>query len=77
MDIQEQILLFAKSNDKFRTSDILSTLSTKVFRQYVSIILSSMVKTGLLVRAGTGEFIYYAMPEKASVLFTSIKKKLI
>ncbi len=76
MDIQEQILQFARSNDKFRTSDILPALSSQVSRQYVSSVLSLMVKAGRLVRAGSGEFIYYALPEKESVLFTSIKKKL-
>ncbi|MBI5122770.1 DUF4325 domain-containing protein [Candidatus Roizmanbacteria bacterium] len=76
MDIQEQILKFAKSNDKFRTSDILPALLPKVSRQYVSGVLSLMVKTGKLVRAGSGEFIYYALPEKAAVLLTSIIKKI-
>ncbi len=76
MDIQQQILKFAKSTDKFRTSDIMKRLSLKVSRQYVSSVLSGMVHTGRLVRAGSGEFIYYALPEKASVLFTTITKKL-
>lgn len=76
MDIQEQIVAFAASHDKFRTSDLMRELSLKVSRQYVSSVLSLMVSTGRLVRAGTGEFIYYALPEKASVLFTQITKKL-
>lgn len=76
MDIQEQILEFTKTNDKFRTSDVMRKLSLKVSRQYVSSVLSLMVSTGRLIRAGSGEFIFYALPEKASVLFTGITKKL-
>ena len=76
MDIQEKIIVFAASHDKFRTSDIMRDLSLNVSRQYVSSVLSKMVTTGSLIRAGTGEFIYYALPEKASVLFTEITKKL-
>ncbi|HXS15220.1 MAG TPA: DUF4325 domain-containing protein [Candidatus Saccharimonadales bacterium] len=76
MDIQEQIIQFARSNDKFRTSDIMRKLSLKVSRQYISSVLSLMVSTGRLIRAGSGEFIYYSLPEKAAALFTSITRKL-
>lgn len=76
MDIQEKIVQFAKTKDKFRTSDIIRELSLKVSRQYISSVLSLMVSTGRLVRAGSGEFIYYTLPEKESVLFTEIVKKL-
>ncbi len=76
MDIQQQILAFAAKHDKFRTSDIVRGLAHTKSRQYVSGVLSTMVKSGNLVRAGTGEFIYYALAEKASTLFTSIKRQL-
>lgn len=76
MDIKKIILQFAEEHDKFRTSDIVRGLSNAKSRQYISGVLSSMVQAGELVRAGRGEFIFYALPEKASVLFITIRKKI-
>lgn len=77
MDIKNSILQFAENHDKFRTSDIVRDLAGTKSRQYISSVLSSLVQSGELVRAGTGEFVYYALAGKASVLFTTIRKKLI
>ncbi len=76
MDLQEKIIVFARKNDKFRTSDLMRGLSLKLSRQYISSTLSTMVHKNRLVRAGSGEFVYYALPEKVSVLTTGIKKRL-
>lgn len=76
MDIKNEIIQFASTHEKFRTSDVLKALSVSKSRQFISSVLSGMVKEERLIRAGTGEFVYYALPEKASLLFTSIKKKL-
>lgn len=77
MDIKNSILQFAENHDKFRTSDIVRDLAGTKSRQYISSVLRSLVQSGELVRAGTGEFVYYALAGKASVLFTTIRKKLI
>lgn len=76
MDINKVILEFAEKHDKFRTSDIVRALPVTKSRQFVSGVLSSMVKSGRLVRAGTGEFVFYALPTKASLLFNTIQKRI-
>lgn len=76
MDINKVILAFAEKHDKFRTSDIVRALPVAKSRQFVSGVLSSMVKSGELVRAGTGEFVFYALPTKSSILFNTIQKRI-
>lgn len=76
MDLKNTILRFAEKHDKFRTSDIVRAISHTKSRQYISSVLSAMVQSGQLIRSGTGEFVYYALPTKASILFTTIRKKI-
>ncbi|MCL5411797.1 MAG: DUF4325 domain-containing protein [Patescibacteria group bacterium] len=77
MDIKQEILRIAVKSKKFRTSDVLSFLPKKLSRQYISGVLSSMVKSGQLIRSGVGEYVYYALPKNEFYLTDRIHKRLI
>ncbi|MBI4097913.1 MAG: DUF4325 domain-containing protein [Candidatus Levybacteria bacterium] len=77
MDTRSQILKFAEQNKIFRTSDVVKGLKNKVSRQQVSHLLNDLFKRKLLVRQGSGAFIFYALPVNANLLKEFIRKKLL
>ena len=76
MRIEDEILNYARTVGKFRTSDVQKALPTQYSRPYISNKLKSLYFKGLLLRAGTGAHVYYALPEKAEVLYRKIHRKL-
>ncbi|MEI6498752.1 MAG: hypothetical protein WCO23_02210 [bacterium] len=67
--IKDQIIQYAKSVTKFRTSDAVAAIDTRYSRAYVSRALNDLYKSGSLLRAGAGAQIYYALPGNAGVLY--------
>lgn len=77
MDTRSQILGFANKNKIFRTSDVVKGLKSKVSRQQVSHLLNDLFKKGMLVRQGSGAFVFYALPVNANSLKELIHKRLM
>lgn len=67
--IKDQIIQYAKSVTRFRTSDALKALDTKYSRTYVSRALNDLYERGGLLRAGSGAHIYYTLPGSAGALY--------
>lgn len=76
MDTKSEILHFANKQKIFRTSDVVKGLKNKVSRQQVSSILNDLFRKGLLVRQGSGSFVFYALPTNSHALKKLIHKKL-
>lgn len=76
MDTRNEILDFASKHKIFRTSDVVKGLKTKVSRQQVSYILNDLFKKNMLVRQGSGAFIFYALPSNVFALKKLINKRL-
>lgn len=76
MDITSVILKIASEKKTFRTSDILAALDNKYTKQYISSLISDLVKKGLLVKSGSTAKATYALPDNAYELGTVIKKHL-
>lgn len=76
MDTRNEILNFAKKHKIFRTSDVVKGLKNKVSRQQVSFILNDLFKKELLVRQGSGAYIFYALPSNAFALKKLINRRL-
>jgi len=66
--IKDQIIQYAKSAIKFKTSDAVKALGM-YSRVYVSRALNDLYKKGELIRAGAGAHIYYALPGNAGTLY--------
>lgn len=77
MDTRSEILSFAGKHKMFRTSDVVKGLNDRVSRQQVSAIVNDLFKKGLLVRQGTGAFVFYALPVNARALKKLIRKRLL
>lgn len=77
MDTRSEILNFASKHKMFRTSDVVKGLNDRVSRQQVSSILNDLFKKELLVRQGTGAFVFYALPTNARALKKLIRKRLL
>lgn len=77
MDTRSEILSFATKSKIFRTSDVVKGLNNKVSRQQVSSVLNDLFKKGLLVRQGSGAFVFYALPSNARALKRLTHKRLL
>ena len=76
MKVVDAIGKVAKNKKRFRTSDVTRELGGSVSRQYVSSELSKLYKMKKLFRAGSGQYVYYALPEYAYTLKNEVRKKL-
>jgi hypothetical protein len=75
MKIEEKILEYANRVDKFRTSDLAHVLGG-LSRPYISSKLKIMFRRGQLIRAGSGAYVYYSLPEKADQLYEKIRRRI-
>lgn len=76
LPVEEKILKFAQAHAKFRTSEVVSGLSDKYSRTYISKKMNFLYKKGLLMRAGSGPHVYYALPNKAKVLLNKAHRRV-
>ncbi len=76
MKVVDAVSKVAKDKKRFRTSDVIRALGGYISRQYVSSELSKLYKSKKLVRAGSGQYVYYALPEYAYTLKNEVRKKL-
>lgn len=72
MDVRKTILDISKEKKTFKTADIVKRLEGKISRQYVSAILSQMVRQGLLLKGGSTASAFYALPENSESIIESI-----
>jgi len=77
MNVKETILKLATDQDKFKSADVVQKLGESVSRQYVSRIISNLVREGALVKSGTTRRVFYALPKKAGSLATKVTKRLV
>ena len=68
MDIRNEILAFAQKHRKFSVSDFLRSIDNKISRQYVSKIISELVREKKLARAGQTNQTIYSLPKNISAL---------
>jgi len=74
--VEKRILKFAQAHSKFKTSEVVSGLDDKYSRTYISKKINLLYRKGLLVRAGSGPRVYYALPNKASALFNRSHRRI-
>ncbi len=77
MNIKKTILRTANNNIKFQTSDVVMALNNQVSRQYVSFLISNLVRDGVLIKGGSTANAYYALPKNADMLGDIIKKRFV
>lgn len=77
MGVKETILQLANSMDKFKSADVLNKLGGSVSRQYISRVISGLVREGVLVKSGTTRQVFYALPEKVDFLANKVIKRFI
>ena len=76
MDIKEIITNVGKNKKVFRASDV-KAKAVDFSRQYISSVISGMVKSGELHREGSGRWSTYALPEYKDYLGHRIHKRLV
>lgn len=75
MEIVEQILQLARSRKTFTTKDVISKAAQPVSRQYVTRVLSQLIRQGQLAKGGTTKDAVYSLPQNA--LWTEPSLKLV
>lgn len=73
MDIKDAILQMANEKKTFKTADIVKKLEGKISRQYISALISQMVKEGLLLKGGSTASAFYTLPANVDSIFETIK----
>lgn len=73
--VQEAIRALAGRRKQFASSDVLDALGRRVSRQYVSRILSQMVRDGALVKGGSTRGAFYAHHKHAGDIPLRVRKR--
>ena len=73
MDIRDKILQIANERKTFKTADVVKEMEGKISRQYVSALISLMVKEGLLIKGGSTASAFYALPINSDLIVETIK----
>lgn len=72
MDARNTILQVAKENKTFKTADVVRRLKGNISRQYISALISQMVREGLLLKSGSTASAFYALPENSESIIETI-----
>lgn len=72
MDVRKTILQIAKESKTFKTTDVFKKLKGTISRQYISAIISQMVREGLLLKGGSTASAFYALPENSESIIETI-----
>ncbi len=73
MDIRNKILQMANERKTFKTADVVKKIEGKISRQYVSALISLMVREGLLIKGGSTASAFYTLPSNSDLLVETIK----
>lgn len=73
MDIRRVIFQIANEQKTFKTSDVVNRLGGKISRQYISALISQMVKEGLLLKGGSTASSFYVLPANENLIVEIIK----
>lgn len=73
MDIRKTILQIANEQKTFKTTDVVKNLRGKISRQYISALISQMVKEGLLLKGGNTASAFYVLPSNENLIVETIK----
>jgi len=76
MDIRTAILQIANNKKTFKTADVVEKLGGKISRQYISALISHMVKEGVLLKGGSTASAFYALPVNSDSIEETIKLRL-
>lgn len=74
MSLKEEILQLAKKKKRIKSRDLVEKY--QVSRQYVNVVIGSLVKEGRLIKVGSTRNAAYMHPEHAKALTTVIRKRL-
>jgi len=72
MDARKTILQVAKENKTFKTADVVKKLEGNISRQYISALISHMVREGQLLKGGSTASAFYALPENSELIVETI-----
>lgn len=72
MDVRKTILQVAKENKTFKTAVVVNKLKGSISRQYISALISQMVREGLLLKGGSTASAFYALPENSESIIETI-----
>ena len=75
MDLRKTILQVAGDNKTFKTADIVKKLEGNVSRQYVSALISQMVREGQLLKGGSTASAFYTLPENSELIVETINMR--
>lgn len=75
MKAKDIILQVARDKHVFRAADVVR-VAPSFSRQYISSVISELVRDGQLIREGSGRWSTYAMPQFQDYLGHQIKKRL-
>lgn len=73
MDIRKAILQIANEQKTFKTSGVVNKLGGKISRQYISALISQMVKDGFLLKGGSTASSFYVLPANENLIVEIIK----
>jgi len=71
--MRQIILQLANEKKTIKTADVVEKLEGKISRQYISALISQMVKDGLLLKGGSTSSAFYALPSNADSIVETIK----
>ena len=73
MEPREAILKIASEKKTFKTSDVVDRLEGKISRQYISALISQMVREGLLLKGGSTASAFYTLPVNSDLIVETIR----
>jgi anti-sigma regulatory factor (Ser/Thr protein kinase) len=73
MEPRQAILNIANDKKTFKTSDVVEKLDGKISRQYISALISQMVREGLLLKGGSTASAFYTLPINSDLVSESIR----
>lgn len=76
MDTRAAILQIANNKKTFKTADVVEKLGGKISRQYISALISNMVKEGVLLKGGSTASAFYALLVNSDSIEETIKLRL-
>lgn len=72
MGTRNAILTVAKRHKTFKTADVVKKMEGNISRQYISVVISQMVREGLLLKGGSTASAFYALPENSASIIETI-----
>lgn len=75
MDIRKLILELAEQKGRLKSADVLKALDKSVSRQYISVLLTRLIKEGKLIKGGSTAAAFYVLAKNEHLLGSSVHKR--